>query len=49
MRVGRGIAFSGETHIMSDVYSAVVADVEVNIKTGKVVVKHIVRARRTPV
>ena len=38
---GRGINFAGETHIYSDVYSAAVADVEVNMKTGKITVKHI--------
>jgi len=38
IRKGRGISIAGETHLMSDVYSAAVADVEVNIKTGKVVV-----------
>jgi nicotinate dehydrogenase subunit B len=40
IRVGRGIAIAGETHLMSDVYSAAVAEVEVNIKTGKVIVTH---------
>jgi CO/xanthine dehydrogenase Mo-binding subunit len=35
---GRGISIAGETHLMSDVYSGAVADVEVNLKTGKIVV-----------
>jgi nicotinate dehydrogenase subunit B len=39
IRKGRGISIAGETHLMSDVYSSTVADVEVNIKTGRVVVK----------
>jgi CO/xanthine dehydrogenase Mo-binding subunit len=42
---GRGIAISGETHLMSDVYSAVVANVQVDLKTGKIVVKHMYGAQ----
>lgn len=37
---GRGISIAGETHLMSDVYSGAVADVEVNLKTGKITVTH---------
>jgi nicotinate dehydrogenase subunit B len=37
---GRGISIAGETHLMSDVYSAAVAEVQVDLKTGKVVVTH---------
>ena len=35
---GRGISIAGETHSMSDVYSGAVAEVEVHVKTGKVIV-----------
>ena len=35
---GRGISIAGETHLMSDVYSGAVAEVQVNLKTGKIVV-----------
>jgi nicotinate dehydrogenase subunit B len=42
---GRGISIAGETHLMSDVYSAAVAEVEVNLKTGKVLVTHIYGAQ----
>ncbi|HZO62245.1 MAG TPA: molybdopterin cofactor-binding domain-containing protein, partial [Gaiellaceae bacterium] len=40
-RTGRGISIAGETHLMSDVYSGCVAEVEVNVKTGKVRVTHV--------
>jgi CO/xanthine dehydrogenase Mo-binding subunit len=42
---GRGISIAGETHLMSDVYSAAVAEVEVNLKSGKTVVKHVYGAQ----
>jgi CO/xanthine dehydrogenase Mo-binding subunit len=38
---GRGIALSTESHPGSLVYDAVVADIEVNKKTGKITVKHL--------
>ncbi len=38
---GRGISIAGETHLMSDVYSASVAEVTVNLKSGKIVVTQI--------
>jgi nicotinate dehydrogenase subunit B len=38
---GRGIALSTESHVGSLVYDAVVADIEVNKKTGKIAVKHL--------
>jgi CO/xanthine dehydrogenase Mo-binding subunit len=38
---GRGIAIAGENHAFTDVYSGVVAEVEVNRKTGKIAVKHL--------
>lgn len=38
---GRGIAIAGENHAMSDIYSGVVAEVEVDRKTGKITVTHL--------
>ena len=38
---GRGISLSTESHPGSLVYDAVVADIEVNKKTGKIAVKHL--------
>jgi CO/xanthine dehydrogenase Mo-binding subunit len=38
---GRGIAIAGENHANSDAYSGVVAEVEVDRKTGKITVKHL--------
>ena len=38
---GRGISIAGENHANSDAYSGVVAEVEVDRKTGKIVVKHL--------
>jgi CO/xanthine dehydrogenase Mo-binding subunit len=38
---GRGIAIAGETHAFSDAYTGVVAEVEVNKKTGKITVTHL--------
>ena len=37
---GRGIGIAGENHAMSDIYSGVVAEVEVDRKTGKITVTH---------
>ena len=41
---GRGIGIAGENHAMSDIYSGVVAEVEVDRKTGKITVTHIYAA-----
>jgi nicotinate dehydrogenase subunit B len=38
---GRGISIAGENHSMSDAYSGVVAEVQVDRKTGKIVVQHL--------
>jgi CO/xanthine dehydrogenase Mo-binding subunit len=38
---GRGIAIAGENHDFSDAYSGVVAEVEVDRKTGKITVTHL--------
>ena len=38
---GRGIAIGGENHANDDVYAGAVAEVEVDRKTGKIVVKHL--------
>ena len=38
---GRGIAIGGENHANDDVYAGTVAEVEVDRKTGKIVVKHL--------
>jgi nicotinate dehydrogenase subunit B len=38
---GRGISIAGENHANDDVYAAVVADIEVDRVTGKIVVKHL--------
>jgi CO/xanthine dehydrogenase Mo-binding subunit len=38
---GRGISIAGENHQNDDVYSGVVAEVEVDRKTGKIVVKRL--------
>ena len=42
---GRGISIAGENHANDDVHSGVVAEVEVDRKTGKIVVKHIYGAQ----
>ncbi|HEX4517948.1 MAG TPA: molybdopterin cofactor-binding domain-containing protein [Gaiellaceae bacterium] len=42
---GRGIAFGGENHAFSDVYSGVAAEVRVDRKSGKVVVQHLYGAQ----
>ncbi|HZO98563.1 MAG TPA: molybdopterin cofactor-binding domain-containing protein [Gaiellaceae bacterium] len=42
---GRGIAIGGENHAFTDVYAGVVAEVEVNKKTGKIVVTHLYGAQ----
>jgi CO/xanthine dehydrogenase Mo-binding subunit len=42
---GRGIAIAGETHDFSDVHAGVVAEVEVDRMTGKIVVKHLYGAQ----
>jgi nicotinate dehydrogenase subunit B len=42
---GRGISIAGENHANDDVYAGVVAVVEVDRKTGKVVVKHLYGAQ----
>jgi CO/xanthine dehydrogenase Mo-binding subunit len=42
---GRGIAIAGENHAFSDAYSGAVAEIEVNKKTGKIVVKHLYGAQ----
>jgi CO/xanthine dehydrogenase Mo-binding subunit len=38
---GRGIAIAGENHAFTDAYSGVAAEVEVDRKTGKIVVTHL--------
>ncbi len=42
---GRGISIAGENHANDDVHSGVVAEVEVDRKTGKIVVKHLYGAQ----
>jgi CO/xanthine dehydrogenase Mo-binding subunit len=42
---GRGIAIAGENHANDDVHAGVVAEVEVDRKTGKIVVKHVYGAQ----
>jgi CO/xanthine dehydrogenase Mo-binding subunit len=42
---GRGIAIAGENHANDDVYAGVVAEVEVDRKTGKIVVTHLYGAQ----
>ena len=42
---GRGVSIAGENHANSDAYAGVVADIEVNKKTGKIVVKHLYGAQ----
>ena len=42
---GRGIAIAGENHASADVYAGVVAEVQVNLKTGKIVVTHLYGAQ----
>ncbi len=42
---GRGIAIAGENHANDDVQAGVVAQVEVDRKTGKIVVKHLYGAQ----
>ena len=41
---GRGIAIAGENHAMSDIYAGVVAEVQVDRKTGKITVTHLYAA-----
>jgi nicotinate dehydrogenase subunit B len=38
---GRGISIAGENHAFTDAYSGVVAEVEVDRKTGKILVTHL--------
>jgi CO/xanthine dehydrogenase Mo-binding subunit len=42
---GRGIAIAGENHANDDVQAGVVAEVEVDRKTGRIVVKHLYGAQ----
>ena len=42
---GRGIAIAGENHANSDAYSGVVAEVQVDRKTGKITVTHLYGAQ----
>ena len=42
---GRGIAIAGENHANDDVQAGVVAEVQVDRKTGKIVVKHVYGAQ----
>ncbi len=42
---GRGIAIAGENHAMSDAYSGVIAEVEVDRKTGNIKVTHLYGAQ----
>ena len=42
---GRGIAIAGENHANDDVQAGVVAEVEVDRKTGKIIVKHLCGAQ----
>jgi CO/xanthine dehydrogenase Mo-binding subunit len=42
---GRGIAIAGENHASADVYAGVVAEVQVNKKTGKILVTHLYGAQ----
>jgi nicotinate dehydrogenase subunit B len=42
---GRGFSQAGENHANSDAYSAVIAEIQVNKKTGKILVKHLYGAQ----
>jgi nicotinate dehydrogenase subunit B len=42
---GRGIAIAGENHANDDVHAGVVAEVQVDRKTGKTIVKHVYGAQ----
>jgi CO/xanthine dehydrogenase Mo-binding subunit len=46
---GRGIAIGGENHANDDVYAGVVAEVQVDRKTGKIVVTHLFGAQESGV